>query len=54
MEQWTMEDLIEVKNDWKKLAKEQAELLEKVRELINDENITKSETVNKISEILSK
>lgn len=53
MEKWELNDLIEIKNDWKKLAQEQAEKLEHIRELINDEHITKSETVDKISKIVN-
>ena len=35
MEEWKMEDLIEVKNDWKKLAIEQTDKLAEIKDICN-------------------
>jgi hypothetical protein len=36
MEQWEIRDLIEVKNDWKKIAQEQAEKIERLSKWNNE------------------
>jgi uncharacterized protein (UPF0335 family) len=36
MEEWEMSDLIEVKNDWKKLAQEQAEKIERYENALKE------------------
>jgi hypothetical protein len=47
------EELLKETEQYEKTLKEQSEKLEQVRDLINDERITKSETVDKISKIIN-
>lgn len=52
-ENWTMEDLIEVKNEWKTLAKEQTEKVKKYEKtLLKIKELYESGDENKLDEYL--
>jgi chromosome segregation ATPase len=57
MEQWETRDLIEVKNDWKRLAQEQAEKIEELmkwNDELQAELIEKDEKIEELERSLNK